>query len=146
MVINDNYLPIISYTFAEEFCVLYIKAVFFMINFHKKLPIFKPTLCTFFSCRILHSIPIDKPTIPYDSPMKWIVLFLIKIECVMNSLSKVIIYPKDVAIITGKSYRASWQLLKKIHAYYKKDKHQVVTVQEFCEYMGIGEDAVSKVM
>jgi len=31
MVINDNYLPIFSYTFAEEFCVLYIKAVFFVI-------------------------------------------------------------------------------------------------------------------
>jgi len=78
--------------------------------------------------------------------MKWIVLFLIKIECVMNSFSKVIIYPKDVAIITGKSYRASWQLLKKIHAYYNKDKHQVVTVQEFCEYMGIGEDALTNLL
>ena len=85
---------------------------------------------------------MDKPTIPYDNPMKWIVFFLIKIERVMNSLSKIIIYPKDVAIITGKSYRASWQLLKKIHAYYKKEKHQVVTVQEFCEYMGISEASV----
>jgi len=57
----------------------------------------------------------------------------------MNSLSKIIIYPKDVAIITGKSYRASWQLLRKVHTFYNKDKHQVVTVQEFCEYMGISE-------
>lgn len=64
----------------------------------------------------------------------------------MSSFSKVIIYPKDISLITGKSYRASWQLLKKIHSYYNKEKHQVVTVQEFCEYMGIGEDEVLKTL
>ncbi|MBK8670892.1 MAG: hypothetical protein IPN89_16130 [Saprospiraceae bacterium] len=60
----------------------------------------------------------------------------------MNGFSKVIIYPKDVALITGKSYRSSWQLLKKIHKHYNKQRHQVVTVQEFCEYMGISEEAI----
>ena len=60
----------------------------------------------------------------------------------MSSFSKVIIYPKDIALITGKSYRSSWQLLKNIRNHYNKEKHQVVTVQEFCEYMGIAGDEI----
>ena len=60
----------------------------------------------------------------------------------MNGYSKVIIYPKDIALITGKSYRSSWHLLKRIRTHYNKEKHQVVTVSEFCEYMGIGEESV----
>ncbi|MGB4840071.1 MAG: hypothetical protein WBP08_13810 [Saprospiraceae bacterium] len=61
----------------------------------------------------------------------------------MSSFSKVIIYPKDIALITGKSYRSSWQLLKVIRTHYNKEKHQVVTVHEFCEYMGIGEETLT---
>lgn len=64
----------------------------------------------------------------------------------MNSFSKIIICPKDISIITGKSYRSSWQLLKKIRAHYQKDKHQVVTVQEFCEYMGLKPEDVIRLL
>jgi hypothetical protein len=60
----------------------------------------------------------------------------------MSKFSRLIIYPKDVSSITGKNYRTSWLLLNKIKTYYGKKDHQPVTVLEFCEYMGIGEDAV----
>ncbi len=60
----------------------------------------------------------------------------------MSKFSRLIIYPKDVSAITGKNYRTSWLLLNKIKTYYGKKDHQPVTVLEFCEYMGIGEDAV----
>lgn len=60
----------------------------------------------------------------------------------MSSISKVIIYPKDISIITGKSYRSAWQLLKKIRTHYHKEPHQVVTVHEFCTYMGLRIDDV----
>ncbi|MFZ1562457.1 MAG: hypothetical protein WAT37_21130 [Saprospiraceae bacterium] len=64
----------------------------------------------------------------------------------MSSFSKVIIYPKDIALITGKSYRSSWALLQKIRTFYCKEDHQVVTVQEFCLYMGLKmEDVISKI-
>jgi hypothetical protein len=60
----------------------------------------------------------------------------------MSKFSRVVIYPKDVSAITGKNYRSSWLLLTKIKKHLHKDAHQVVTVQEFCEYMGIGEESV----
>jgi hypothetical protein len=60
----------------------------------------------------------------------------------MNIFSKIIIYPKDISLITGKSYRASWQLLQKIRTHYQKEKHQVVTIQEFCEYMGLKPEEI----
>lgn len=64
----------------------------------------------------------------------------------MNGYSKVIIYPKDIALITGKSYRSSWHLLKRVRTHYNKEKHQVVTVSEFCEYMGMKLDDVINVL
>jgi hypothetical protein len=60
----------------------------------------------------------------------------------MSKFSRLIIYPKDVSAITGKNYRTSWLLLLKIKTYYGKESHQVVTVDEFCRYMGIEVDAV----
>jgi len=60
----------------------------------------------------------------------------------MSKFSRLIIYPKDVSAITGKNYRTSWLLLLKIKTHYGKDSHQVVTVLEFCTYMGIGEGEV----
>jgi hypothetical protein len=60
----------------------------------------------------------------------------------MSKFSRLIIYPKDVATITGKNYRTSWQLLLKIKNHYGKQSHQVVTVDEFCTYMGIDQKNV----
>jgi len=64
----------------------------------------------------------------------------------MSKFSRLIIYPKDVAAITGKNYRTSWLLLHKIKTYYGKESHHVVTVGEFCNYMGIGEDEVIRIL
>mgnify|MGYP001199893947 FL=1 len=64
----------------------------------------------------------------------------------MSKFSRLIIYPKDVAAITGKNYRTSWSLLLKIKNYYGKESHHVVTVDEFCAYMGINEDSVTKLL
>ena len=64
----------------------------------------------------------------------------------MSKFSRVVIYPKDVSSITGKNYRSSLLLLRKIKTYYSKKDHQPVTVFEFCEYMGIGEDIIIKLL
>ncbi|MBK7809425.1 MAG: hypothetical protein KA270_00780 [Saprospiraceae bacterium] len=60
----------------------------------------------------------------------------------MSKYSRLIIYPKDIAAITGKNYRTSWLLLLKIKNYYGKEPHHAVTVDEFCTYMGIESNAV----
>ncbi len=52
------------------------------------------------------------------------------------------IYPKDVQRITGKSERYSRMLLQKIRAYFRKEEHQFITVEEFCQYTGLNTDQV----
>ncbi len=74
--------------------------------------------------------------------MNWVSYLYHNTAYKMSKFSKIVIYPKDIAVVTGKSYRSSWVLLKKIRAYYNKENYQVVTVQEFCEYMGIKEESV----
>jgi ribosomal silencing factor RsfS len=52
-------------------------------------------------------------------------------------MKKVVIYPKDIMILTGRSERHSRKLLQKIKSTLKKGDHQLVTVEEVCAYFGI---------
>lgn len=45
-------------------------------------------------------------------------------------------------IITGRSDRYGRNLIKKIKEHFRKEQHQVVTVDEFCQYMGLQPEAV----
>lgn len=57
-------------------------------------------------------------------------------------MKRVVIYPKDIMIITGKSERYSRYLIQRIKKHLKKDDHQVVSVSEFCEYMGLEKNQI----
>ena len=57
-------------------------------------------------------------------------------------MKRVVIYPKDIMIITGKSERYSRYLIQRIKKYFKKDDHQVVSISEFCAYMGLDQELV----
>lgn len=46
------------------------------------------------------------------------------------------IYPKDVANITGKSVKSASRLVAKIKKELGKDRHHILTINEFCQYMG----------
>jgi GTP-sensing pleiotropic transcriptional regulator CodY len=57
---------------------------------------------------------------------------------------RIIIYPKDIQRITGKSERYGRLLLKRIKDHFQKDDHQFITVDEFCSYTGIKIEQVSE--
>ena len=57
-------------------------------------------------------------------------------------LTRICIYPKDIQRITGKSERYSRDLILKIKASLHKLPHQILTVEEFCSYMGIPYESV----
>lgn len=52
------------------------------------------------------------------------------------------IEPKEVAAITGKSVKYARNLLDNIRKKYNKEKHQSVTIKEFCTYQGLHEAEV----
>lgn len=55
---------------------------------------------------------------------------------------RVCIYPKDIQRITGKSYRQSIRVLQKIKIVYNKQPNQVVSIEEFCSYIGLKYEQV----
>ena len=52
-------------------------------------------------------------------------------------MERVCIYPKDVQVVTGKSERWGRDIIKKIKTKFSKQDHQLVTIDEFCNYMGL---------
>lgn len=61
-------------------------------------------------------------------------------------VNRIIIYPKDVQLITGKSERYGRSLLKRIKDHFKKDDHQFVSVEEFCSYTGLKYEQVAPML
>ncbi len=59
-------------------------------------------------------------------------------------MNRLCIYPKDIVVITGRSDRYGRKLIKRIKEHLKKQQHQVVTVDEFCRYMGLQPEVVAK--
>ena len=56
------------------------------------------------------------------------------------------IYAKDVSLFTRKSDRQGGRVLKKIRLFYGKEKHQPVTIAEFCDYMDLDEKEVLNIL
>jgi len=62
----------------------------------------------------------------------------------MMKVHRLIIYPKDIQRITGKTDRHGRLLIKKIKEHLKKDPHQYVTFDEFCAYTGLKIEQVTE--
>jgi hypothetical protein len=60
------------------------------------------------------------------------------------SKTRVCIYAKDIQRITGKSERYGRILIERIKIHLKKEKHQFVSVDEFCIYTGLKLEDVLK--
>jgi hypothetical protein len=57
---------------------------------------------------------------------------------------RIIIYPKDIQRITGKSERYGRLLIKRIKDRLGKEDHQFVSVEEFCSYTGLKYERVAE--
>jgi len=60
----------------------------------------------------------------------------------MSTTKRICIYPKDIMRITGKSEKFSRSLMAKIKKSLQKNKDQMVSVTEFCEFTGLKADEV----
>lgn len=57
-------------------------------------------------------------------------------------MKRICIYTSDVMLITGKSERQARNIINDIKAYFRKEKHQFITIKEYCEYSGLKEEDV----
>lgn len=61
-------------------------------------------------------------------------------------MERLCIYPKDVQVVTGKSERYGRSLIREIKKKFSKENHQLVTIEEFCNYTGISVNSVRQVL
>ncbi len=61
-------------------------------------------------------------------------------------MKRIIIYPKDVALITGKSERYGRVIIKKIKTDLNKKDHQQITITEFCNFLGINKSEIQNML
>lgn len=57
-------------------------------------------------------------------------------------MKRICINTTDVMFITGKSDRQARNIINDIKDHFGKAKHQVVTIKEFCEYLGFKEEEI----
>ncbi|SFB91772.1 hypothetical protein SAMN05421747_10292 [Parapedobacter composti] len=55
-------------------------------------------------------------------------------------MRRICIYPKDIARITGKSYRQSLRIYNTIKKIRGKQSHQLLSTEEVCEYLGLDKE------
>lgn len=55
----------------------------------------------------------------------------------MRSNKRICIYPKDIMRITGKGEKYCRSYLEKIKDSLNKEDHQLLSVEEFCQYTGL---------
>ena len=57
-------------------------------------------------------------------------------------MNRICICVKDIQQITGKSERQSRNIMNNIKKHLNKQKHQLVTFEEFSEYMGLDSNKI----
>ncbi|BDD12852.1 hypothetical protein FUAX_52840 (plasmid) [Fulvitalea axinellae] len=61
-------------------------------------------------------------------------------------MNRIVIYPKDIQAITGKSESGARRELVRIREKLGKASHQYVTVEEFCQYCGLSLESIRKLL
>lgn len=61
-------------------------------------------------------------------------------------MSRLCIYTKDIQIITGKSDRFCRTIMANIRKINNKQKHQSISIEEFCKYQGLDIEQVRKII
>lgn len=61
-------------------------------------------------------------------------------------MNRICIYTKDIQIITGKSERYCRNIIGNIRKQNNKEKHQSITIEEFCDYQGLKTEEVKKLL
>lgn len=57
---------------------------------------------------------------------------------------RIVIYPKDVVQLTGRSERYAQALMHKIRNHFNKEPHQYVTIEDLSVFSGIPEEDIRK--
>jgi ribosomal silencing factor RsfS len=60
--------------------------------------------------------------------------------------TRIVLYTKDIIIITGKSDRTARRMLAAIRKKCHKGKNALVSVEDFCSYTGLKEEKIREML
>ncbi|OGS69039.1 MAG: hypothetical protein A3F91_00265 [Flavobacteria bacterium RIFCSPLOWO2_12_FULL_35_11] len=55
---------------------------------------------------------------------------------------RIVMYPSDVLLLTNKSESYARRVIQNLKRSLNKEKHQIVTIKEYCQYYGLDVDEV----
>lgn len=58
--------------------------------------------------------------------------------------NRLVIYPKDIRLVTGRTESCAREIIRAIKKRLRKEKHQFVTDEEFCEFSGVSLQELEK--
>ena len=58
--------------------------------------------------------------------------------------TRICMYPKDVQRVLGKEYAQARLYLLKIKKHLNKEPHQLISIEEFCDYTGLKIEHVTR--
>jgi len=64
----------------------------------------------------------------------------------MSRPTRIIIYPQDIALLTGRSDRYARMIIKRIKEHLNKKDHQLITIREYADYMAIDIELIKAVL
>jgi hypothetical protein len=62
------------------------------------------------------------------------------------TMTRIVLYTKDIIIITGKSESSARRMMAEIRKKYHKEKGALVSVDDFCGYTGLQEEKVRELL
>ncbi|HMK03287.1 MAG TPA: hypothetical protein VK489_03810 [Ferruginibacter sp.] len=64
----------------------------------------------------------------------------------MNHTTRLVIDNKDIMRITGKSRATATRLMRKVRKQFNRRPGSMITLQDFCTYMGLPEEKVIQLL
>ena len=61
-------------------------------------------------------------------------------------MKNIIIYPKDIERITGRTDRYGRKLITRIKKHLNKKDHQFITLDEFCDFTGLDINTIKSIL
>lgn len=61
-------------------------------------------------------------------------------------MNRICIYTKDIQLITGKGERQCREIIKQIKKQHQKEKHQLVTIFELSDYLGLQVERIQPML
>ena len=82
----------------------------------------------------------------FINPTNGFLTLRIELKNWLTKMIRIAIYPSDIVLLTNKSERYARRVINELKRSLNKEKHQIVTIKEYCQYNRLDLDVVIAVL